>query len=481
MRDVVLLPERVQRELAACMVHWFRDLDTDWDYERFVSSLRTGSPLLAYLPREFIYHLDRNNRNKFLYHLKAWTWTTSRETEWARKPRGLKRSWAEIMVGTSFFTEDLKSHDIIPMGFILTGASPDELSRLQLKSRNIREAVLRLHLDHLQARVVFQTSFPQYKTRVIALPSDQVRSLLPILPLLIPAQLHCLNTSRVNISVLGTEPLKTTYTPPWASARQLAYTLIEQAEIFGDVANANDSATWGPKGLHYIARWVYSLPAKTLSRMFENDPTMLDNALRQESGNEVIRTLDTSPLSPRQARIILASQVGNEFCEDNSTASVAVQGVAQRLNGRLLLALPAKCVAMAPASNLSQNVLVSLLSNLSPESPAAFPLYLKLWAILDRDWVLDAMLENADPGGFLRFIAAPDIAPIAEDLYDAIDRRSPSMTLSRHQLGLILGHWRRAREALDQSWKGAVLKVPALLPGLRCQDLRHMGREEGLI
>ena len=39
-------------------------MDDDWKFERFSQAMRTGSPLLAYVPREFLYGLDRNNRDK---------------------------------------------------------------------------------------------------------------------------------------------------------------------------------------------------------------------------------------------------------------------------------------------------------------------------------------------------------------------------------------------------------------------------------
>jgi hypothetical protein len=49
----------------------------------------------------------------------------------------------------------------------------------------------------------------------------------------------------------------------------------------------------------------------------------------------------------------------------------------------------------------------------------------------EQDWVLDSILENADPGGLLRLIAPADIAPIAMELFEAIGHRKPRHPLPR--------------------------------------------------
>jgi hypothetical protein len=63
LQNTHVLSETVQMELAAYMVHWYRDLES-WKSERFLLTTRTGSPLLAYMPRTFLYYLSRANQDK---------------------------------------------------------------------------------------------------------------------------------------------------------------------------------------------------------------------------------------------------------------------------------------------------------------------------------------------------------------------------------------------------------------------------------
>jgi hypothetical protein len=58
------LSEDVQRLLATTLVSWYPDLEHHWKFDLFKRLLETGSPVLAYLPRAFLYFMPPHHKEK---------------------------------------------------------------------------------------------------------------------------------------------------------------------------------------------------------------------------------------------------------------------------------------------------------------------------------------------------------------------------------------------------------------------------------
>ncbi|XP_065344493.1 uncharacterized protein LOC135942351 [Cloeon dipterum] len=437
------LPEMVQDVLAHALSVWYPDHENQWKYEMFRKVLDIGSPVLAYLPRSFLFSMEMKQKQKFLFHLEGWTWPTSRSEEWARKRASVKRLWVAMLHSADPTPlNQFDAHRLQFIEFILTGSTPNEMEKIKLKTAYLQSSILNLPLDPLQARAVFSSSF---RNEFSAMPSVQFTQ--KILPKLTPTQIVSLEKN--SNSEIVTNNLTIGKDVSWASAAQLAYLLVEKA-----------NRDFGHLSVHTVStlgKWIYAVPSSNLRGLAREI-----ESLPRDEENSLLTSIDSCELDGRQARI-LASSLTLENALD--------------LHDNLLLAL--STARITEAGVLPQNTCAHLLSNLPADSALLYTIYNRVHHQIGQKWVMESMLDGEQgPERFALFISFADVRPIAWQLAELIKASKHDSGWPANFLQMV-AHRIRANSTLAD-WTTYLMSNPKLMMGLTCDDLADLGPNYGV-
>lgn len=203
--DIPFISPAVEEEVGTALSKWFPN-GSHWQFWLFKKSMMSGTPILANLPNYFLESLPLKTTEKFLYHLRNWRWDrnypsvhddySSSASLWTRHTMAIRRIWAHVVLTKAEEPGRWSSRMLNQLGFLLTGATPDELKNLPASLRFSPNSHILLQLDWspLQARSVFDVLYSDLNE----LNGNDLNNLKNMVVNLLPRQLQQFSENATN-------------------------------------------------------------------------------------------------------------------------------------------------------------------------------------------------------------------------------------------------------------------------------------------
>ncbi|XP_023726242.1 uncharacterized protein LOC111874734 isoform X3 [Cryptotermes secundus] len=441
----VELKSQIQDIIANTLVKLLPDANSSWNYHRFRTIEKVGSPLLAHLPSYFLANLTKLESSKFLFHLRNWLWSNLPSNVWCGKTEASKRAWTDLMLRSSypFNLSEWNANDV--RRYFLEGATPDELQHLSAQQLE-NTVLLKTKLSRLQVQAIFNIL---YSNRELSSANLTEAQLLPVALQLSPANLLRFSVASTDFRVLSSlfEQMKFC---SYITAKQVMESLIAQSLLSGRLKSV-EPETWG-NGIEHLGKFVYVLPVSALESYRLSPPTAL-----------VQSSIDCDRITARQARLLTGDTVINLEKPD---LIMGQKGLLRALSSSQLVS----------ARTLPQNLLYHLLVSLPSGMPMqAAALLQKVEGLVGDRWTLGKMLSNKDPHQFFEMMPSRKIARIVTDIenikgFENVIKGLPPATLS------VLLTARRTRLQGGKWTSDTLLSGGSKLAllGLTCNDIYAM-------
>ncbi|KAL0272466.1 UNVERIFIED_CONTAM: hypothetical protein PYX00_005424 [Menopon gallinae] len=466
--DIPFISPAVEEEVGIALSKWFPN-GSHWQFWLFQKSMMSGTPILANLPNYFLENLPLKTTEKFLYHLRNWRWDrnypsvyddfSSSASLWTRHTMAIRRVWAHVVLTKAEEPGRWSSRMLNQLGFLLTGATPDELKNLPTSLRFSQNSHILLQLDWspLQARSVFDVLYSDLNE----LNGNDLNNLKNMVVNLLPRQLQQFSENATNFEPI----MKSDDKISLATKKQMLELQIAH-KVLKNHTKGVEPIQWKHK-ISSLGKFVHIVPASRL-QVFENESFSL----------QTLGKIDSSYLTYRQIRYLTKSGGVADFNLLQEEAILSLKS--------FLKSVPSVTLTNVNANKLFQSVKEHLLMFTSGDSLSSMAAILaKIRSSFADISFLEKMLYHREYQQYFNLLGSRDITRnfknISNNLFILVNKDANLerniRLLPYNTLFALLSKHRQDVLASEGSWTYENLIDSSLkmyISGLSCSDIQHL-------
>lgn len=198
-----------EKVIARSLPDWFSS-SNQWTHHLMELTMRAGTPLMAHLPNHFLRSVPHQEFEKFLFHIRNWRWDANSpygyglsptSSHWSDLSADVQRIWAHLTLNKSNPPNKWTPKILRQLGFMLTGATEDELGHLpkDLRISNNIRSLLNLPWSMLQARAIFDVFYSESND----LSEEDIQNVKHLVPSLLPRQIQQFSVNATDFSFIA--------------------------------------------------------------------------------------------------------------------------------------------------------------------------------------------------------------------------------------------------------------------------------------